>query len=147
MLRRSLAGGIAAALALSLPLDIGAAAGIVLVGLAAYTYASLNPSLTPSDLATAMSDAAWPGAQLGAAADLAIQVRNIQGITGLSPYGFLAGGVIGGFMHLLFKYYPSFRDPHAGGPPDDGTRVVIFDPPPTTWTVTVTFYPCLNPPC
>lgn len=137
--------GIGAALALSLPVDIGATAGLVIVGLAAYVYASLNPSLQPSDLATAMSDAAWPGGQAGAAADLVARLGGISKLSGLGPYGFLAGGVIGGLMHELFKYYPSFRNPQANGRRDDGTRVVIWDTAPTVWTVTVSFYPCPAP--
>jgi len=136
--------GVVMALALNipaLPVELAAAGGIVIVGAAAYIYASANPSLQPTDLATAMSDASWPAGQAGTALDLATRIKGITGFSGSAPYGFIAGGVIGAISYYASKYFPSF----LGNVRNAGPNISInFGNPSAgalTSNVTVTF-PC-----
>ncbi len=108
--------GLGLAMVIGAPVELGVGAGIVIFGLGTYIYASLNSSLGPSDLATAIADASVPAGYIASAADLAAGVGAIQSVKGgYAPYGFLAGGIVGAGAYYYRKFYPQLFKQGIGG--------------------------------
>jgi hypothetical protein len=149
--------GIAASLVIGsalFPVIAGATVGMFVVGMATYAYACANPNLKANDFDQAVADSAWQGTQLGAAADVVTMLRLAKLPEGLSPYGFLAGGLLGAVKFLFHKYYPyAFpTNGHANGGGPSNPSIIgwrIGYPVYTVWGVTVTFTgtPCTKIGC
>ncbi len=125
--------GIIASLTLGLPVIVGASVGLFTVGVATYLYACANPGIKANDFDEAVADSAWVGAQVGAAGDPVTLLKIAELPVGLSPYGFIAGGVIGAVKYLTHKYYP-YAWVHNGHAGHEG-RMAGMNPSYVAWQV------------